>query len=53
MGESVSPYIFGNVRIKEAHAYIVESKLGPIQIGIPPETIKASMIKGGMNFVSK
>lgn len=43
----VSPYISGNVRIKEAHAYIVESIIGPIQIGIPPDTIKTSMMKGG------
>ncbi len=26
---------------------IIESSVGPVQIGIPPETIKTSMKKGG------
>eukprot|EP01119_Soliformovum_irregulare_P016674 TRINITY_DN4868_c0_g1_i4.p1 TRINITY_DN4868_c0_g1~~TRINITY_DN4868_c0_g1_i4.p1 ORF type:complete len:786 (-),score=204.84 TRINITY_DN4868_c0_g1_i4:504-2861(-) len=39
------PYIHGSIRNKE-NAYVFESKFGPIQIGIPPETIKYSMAKG-------
>eukprot|EP01118_Nematostelium_gracile_P002122 TRINITY_DN1227_c0_g1_i1.p1 TRINITY_DN1227_c0_g1~~TRINITY_DN1227_c0_g1_i1.p1 ORF type:complete len:1049 (-),score=230.27 TRINITY_DN1227_c0_g1_i1:34-2751(-) len=39
-------YCTGNIRMKEAHTYTYEGKMGPIQIGIPPETIKASMRKG-------
>ena len=36
--------------MKEAHTYIIDSSFGPIQIGIPPETIKTSINKGGRHF---
>lgn len=51
-------YCSGNIRLKEAHTYIIESSFGPVQIGnfmhyhvmtmigIPPETIKTSIQKG-------
>jgi len=32
--------------MKEAHTYTYESSIGPIQVGIPPETIKDSLHKG-------
>jgi hypothetical protein len=39
-------YCKGNIRMKEAHCYVWDSSVGPVQIGIPPETIKTSMLKG-------
>ncbi len=33
--------------MKEKHTFVFSSTIGPIQIGIPPETIKTSMKKGG------
>lgn len=42
----------GSIRQKEPHTYVLESSVGPIQIGIPPETIKTSMKNGGFLFYS-
>lgn len=33
--------------MKERHTYLFDSEAGAIQIGIPPDTIKVSMKKGG------
>jgi hypothetical protein len=39
-------YCRGPIRTKEAHCYTFDSSVGPIQIGIPPETIKTSILQG-------
>lgn len=41
-----NPHFTGNIRQKELNTYIFDSAIGPIQIGIPPETIKTSMKQG-------
>lgn len=37
------PYSSGAVRQKEPGSWLFDSSIGPIQVGIPPETIKTSM----------
>ena len=36
----------GGIRLKENKTYLVDSRIGAIQVGIPPETIKVSMKQG-------
>eukprot|EP01119_Soliformovum_irregulare_P016677 TRINITY_DN4868_c0_g2_i3.p1 TRINITY_DN4868_c0_g2~~TRINITY_DN4868_c0_g2_i3.p1 ORF type:complete len:1018 (-),score=260.94 TRINITY_DN4868_c0_g2_i3:72-3125(-) len=43
---SHSIYCTGDIKMKEPHTYVWESSIGPIQIGVPPETIKKSMRDG-------
>lgn len=37
------PYSSGAIREKEPGAWLYDSSIGPIQVGVPPETIKTSM----------
>jgi hypothetical protein len=39
----------GSIRKKEKRTFLIESKsFGSVQVGIPPETIKTSINKGGL-----
>lgn len=37
------PYKSSNVKLKEKRTYLFDASFGPVQVGIPPETIKVSM----------
>lgn len=45
--QNIGTYCSGPISTKEPHTFIFESSVGPIQIGIPAETIKASLNRGG------
>lgn len=40
---SYGTYCTGDITTSEAHVFVYSSGIGPIQIGIPPDTIKTSM----------
>jgi len=39
-------YAAGRIRVKSPHTYLVDLSVGPLQIGMPPDTIKDSMQQG-------
>ncbi|PRP78065.1 hypothetical protein PROFUN_14039 [Planoprotostelium fungivorum] len=40
---TTEPYVDGHVRLKETQTFVYDTIMGPVQIGIPPETIKTSL----------